>query len=195
MDARAQRSRDALAKAVLGLAAERDASELTASEVATRAGVHRSTFYEHASSPVDLLHSVLREELDAIRTEHLGDGADAAAVTATTLAVLDHIDSHAVIYRRGLGDDSGESSLHALLARHFRESIDLLESTRMVDIPFVIEGPPREIVRDAVSHFMAEGAVGAMAVWIRTDAPRDPRWFLEVYAHLVPAWWPLDRAG
>ena len=39
--------------------------------VARRGRVHRSTFYEHAASPGDLLRAALTAELDALRERHL----------------------------------------------------------------------------------------------------------------------------
>ena len=51
MDPRKQRSRDRLYAAVLALAADQSISSLTVTQIADAAGVHRSTFYEHAESP------------------------------------------------------------------------------------------------------------------------------------------------
>ena len=54
IDPRFVRSRALLAAAVLELASERPIGEVTVAEVATRAQVNRSTFYQHASSPAAL---------------------------------------------------------------------------------------------------------------------------------------------
>ena len=64
MDARQLRSRSKLFAAILELAADVRAEDLSVTEVASAAGVHRSTFYEHAESPAALLREALEAELD-----------------------------------------------------------------------------------------------------------------------------------
>src|SRR3546814_4869908 len=49
------------------LAAERDITTASVSELTRRAGVNRSTFYAHADTPVELLTRVLAAELDDVR--------------------------------------------------------------------------------------------------------------------------------
>ncbi len=194
MDARQIRSRAALASAILDLATERPVDSLTVSEVAERAGVHRSTFYEHDTSPMELLQSVLRGELDALREQHLrvaGDANVAAAVTAVTEAVLQHVDRYDVIYRRGLGADSGSGSLHAMLSEHFQESSRQLQQRDSFSVPLAIDGMSVDDIRESVAHYVAGGAVGAIEVWLTTPKPRRTRPFLELFAALVPSWWPI----
>jgi AcrR family transcriptional regulator len=193
MDARQIRSRNALKAAILELATERPVDSLTVSEVAERAKVHRSTFYEHAASPVELLESVLRDELDAVREKNLAatEDADAAAiVTATTEAVLSHVDRYDVIYDRGLGANSGSGSLHSLLSEHFLESSRQLQERDAFSVPLRIDGMANDAVREGVAAYVAGGAVGAMRVWLTLPKPRDSRSFLELFTALVPSWWP-----
>src|SRR3546814_11082417 len=66
-DPRVERTRARLAEAVLALAAERDITTASVSELTRRAGVNRSTFYAHADTPVELLTRVLAAELDDVR--------------------------------------------------------------------------------------------------------------------------------
>ncbi len=69
MDPRTERTTAALRTAVLELATEHDIDDVTVSQVASRAGINRATFYDHASSPAELLTGILRAELDTIRDE------------------------------------------------------------------------------------------------------------------------------
>jgi AcrR family transcriptional regulator len=187
VDPRQQKTRARLAEAVLALATECPISEVTVSELAAKAGVHRSTFYEHAASPIDLLQSVLRDELDEIRGHYLVGSTPeqaAAVITSTTERVLRHIDKHDAIYRRGLGEGSGSASLQPLLSSHFRGSIDLLFSQGSVALP------PR-LDRDTASAYIADGTVGAIEVWLRAPSPRDLGAFLAQIARSAPAWWPI----
>ncbi|GMA27152.1 TetR/AcrR family transcriptional regulator [Arenivirga flava] len=187
MDARQRRSRDALGRAVLRLAAERPISAISASEIAQLAELNRSTFYQHAESPPDLLRLIVTEQLDAIRTRHL-EGATrdtiGVAIASATTAVLDHVEHYDQVYVRALGAE-GESALHSTLSRHFRASIELLVERGALPMP---DG---QFLRSAAARFIADGSVGLMDVWLRAPAPRDRAAYLRAFAELAPEWWPL----
>jgi AcrR family transcriptional regulator len=188
MDARQRRSRDALGRAVLRLAAERPISAISASEIAQLAELNRSTFYQHAESPADLLRLVVTEQLDAVRTRYL-EGATretiGEAIGASTSAVLDHVERYDQVYIRALGAE-GESALHSTLSRHFRASIELLFDRGALSMP------GGEFLRSAASRFIADGSVGLMDVWLRTPAPRDRGVYLRAFMELTPEWWPVQ---
>lgn len=54
-DPRFQRVREQLVRAVVDLAAEKPAEQISVSELTARARVARTTFYKHAESPAGLL--------------------------------------------------------------------------------------------------------------------------------------------
>ncbi len=188
MDPRKQRSRDRLYAAVLALAADRPISDLTVTQIADAAGVHRSTFYEHADSPEALVEAALTAELDVLRDELMKDRADAAAALATvTERVLHHILRHVAIYRRELADGGGV--LHAMLSRHFRGTTETLLERGRVEVPIVVDGVSAARVSDAAARFLADGTVGMIDGWLRHPSPRVAD-FLRVYLALLPDWWP-----
>ncbi|MFF1635120.1 TetR/AcrR family transcriptional regulator [Leifsonia sp. NPDC058248] len=192
MDARQQRTLARLSEVILDLATESPVTEVTVSRLASTAGVHRSTVYTYASSPVELLHRVLRGELDALRDQYLVDIAPADAVAAirgVTRAVLHHVDQHDEVYRRGLGEDSGSASLHALLSEHFQGSIALLLEQHSVEVPAADTAERRMIGR-----YMADGIIGAIAVWLDGEPPRDVDALLDLLTRVAPAWWPAGGA-
>jgi len=198
MDARQRRSLEKLTRAILKLASDGPVDALSVSQVAELAGVHRSTFYEHASSPTDLLQTALRNELDALREEFLGGvtAADVAtAVTGVTEAVLHHVDSHASIYQRALGAGSAAASLHSMLSAHFQESTRLLLRHGALTIPVRVAGLPDDGIREGVAHFVADGFVGLIEVWLQSPSPRETGPILALFAHLVPSWWPMGVAA
>lgn len=191
MDARQRRSQERLYAAVLHLAAERPVAELSVTAVAAEASVHRSTFYEHAASPADLLQHALLDELDDLRAGLLADeGPDVErAVADVTSGVLRHVERYAAVYRRGLGAGSGSGSLHAMLSGHFRgTSRELLARARLsIDVP--VDGVPAEVVADVAVRQLADGTVGAIEAWLeQPDLSVDD--FLRTYGALLPAWWP-----
>ncbi|MDO7883271.1 TetR/AcrR family transcriptional regulator [Salinibacterium soli] len=191
MDARQRRSRERLHAAVLELADATRADDLSVTAIAERAGIHRSTFYEHAGSPLALLRSALAVELDAARERYL-EGVDPAALPAAlrdvTRAVLEHVLRHADVYRRGL--DSG-GGLHDFLSEHFQGSSRLLLDRGLLQPP-PVAGLAPEVVAEASIRYVADGTVGAIAVWLRE--PAHPEAFLEAVAHLVPGWWHMADA-
>lgn len=188
MDARQEKTIARLSAAILELATERPVTEVTVSELARTAGVHRSTVYVYAPSPVELLQNVLRAELDVLRADYLvGVEPDDAlqAVEGVTRGVLVHVDRHDAIYRRGLGADSGSASLQAMLSAHFRGSIELLIDQHSVTVPSTI---PAE--RRMVTRYLADGIIGGIDVWLDSPRPRDVDALLGVLDLVLPAWWP-----
>jgi AcrR family transcriptional regulator len=195
MDARQVRSRAALTAAILELSTKRPVDSLTVSEIADQAGVHRSTFYEHAASPMELLQMVLSGELDEARAllDPVAETDAGAAVSAVTEAVLEHVDRYDAIYTRGLGADSGSGSLHWMLSEHFKETSRMLLQRDVFSVPLRIDGMTQSQLEGSVTGYVASGAVGAIEAWLTTPKPRQTRPFLELFAALVPSWWPIDR--
>lgn len=191
MDARLRRSQERLHAAVLRLAGERPVADLSVTEVAAAAEVHRSTFYEHAESPGALLEAALLAELDQLRADLLAatDPDVGRSVGATTRAVLRHVERHAEVYRRGLGAGSGGGSLHALLSGHFRETSRRLLAERRVAIGVPVDGVATDLVDDVAVRFLADGTVGAIEAWLeRPELSADD--VVQTYEALLPTWWP-----
>jgi AcrR family transcriptional regulator len=190
MDARQEKTIARLRETILALATEGPVTDVTVSRLAAEAGVHRSTVYAHADSPADLLQRVLRGELDLLRGEYLVhvSAADAgAAISEVTRAVLRHVDAHDAIYRRGLGEQSGSASLHAMLSEHFQGSIELLLEQHSVEIPAANDPERRMIAR-----YIADGIIGAIEVWLAGDKPRDVDALLALLTKVTPSWWPRE---
>lgn len=190
MDARARRSRDRLHAAVLELAAATPVEQLSVTQVARAADVHRSTFYEHAATPDGLLRAALLAELDGLRADLLDDPdrPTDAAVLETTRRVLEHVVRHLEIYRRGLADDSGAGGLHGMLGEHFLGSSRRLVEQGRVALPAGVPGVDDDVVADAALRLIALGTVGVIRTWVGLPDP-TPESFLTVYERLTPDWW------
>jgi AcrR family transcriptional regulator len=191
VDARQRRTRSALHAAVLELAAERDPDEITVTALADRAGVHRSTVYEHGGSPLGVLQAALADELDDLREQHLRDvppERTAQALREVTLGVFAHVDRHAAVYRNL--DGAVGATLHAFLSRHFQTSTRMLLAQASLAIPFEVEGVDPRFLEDATVRYVADGVVGLIAVWLHAPEPRDPAAPFALVGHLMPAWWP-----
>jgi AcrR family transcriptional regulator len=191
MDPRQRRTREKLDAAVLALAADRPVEELTMTEVARAADVHRSTVHEYGVSPGDLVRQALVAELDALRAGLLEDRRrdTAEAMLEVTRRVLEHIRDHAVIYRRGLAADSGDGSLHGMLSEHFLESVRSLDAQRRLTWPARVRGLRVAESKEMAARWVAQGMVGAIQGWLATGDPLDVPAFLRLYPSLVPEWW------
>lgn len=191
MDARQRRSRERLHQAVLRLAEDRPVTQVSVSELAREAGVHRSTFYEHASSPDDLLRQALMADLDGLRDQLLaapsGDLDEVAR--EVTVGVMRHIEQHIGIYRRDLAYSS-EVGLRSMLGAHFLESGRLLLDLTRQRIEVPVTGVPDEVAAEIAARLVADGTVGAIAGWLeRPELSIED--FMRVYVQMLPAWWPL----
>lgn len=192
MDARQLKTRAALSEAVLDLASLRPVRELSVSAIAARAGIHRSTFYEYAQSPVELLEYVLQAELDQIRYSYLPErkfatddysGSTSALVSKLIEAVLIHVDQKAAVYCNAMPE------LHTMLSRQFQEStLYLLEWRALSEPP--IEGIDPAVARQASARYVADGTVGVLELWLETPEPRDVAAFVRLITALLPEWWP-----
>ncbi len=190
MDVRARRSRDRLFAAVLALAADVPVDELTVTRVARAADVHRSTFYEHASTPDGLLRAALLAELDELRADLIDDPdrATDTAVARTTRDVLEHVLRHLTVYRRGLADAAGAGGLHGMLSQHFLASSRSLREQGRLVLPQGVAGADDHLVAESAMRLIALGTVGVIRAWL--DQPRPTlAGFEATYAVLVPAWW------
>jgi AcrR family transcriptional regulator len=190
-DVRQRRTRASLYAAVLELAAEGDPGDITVTALADRAGVHRSTVYEHGGSPLEVLQRALAEELDMLREVHLRDVPPERvgdALRDVTLGVFAHVDHYAAVYRNL--DAASGATLHAFLSDHFQTSTRMLLAQSSLDIPFGVEGVARSHVEDAAVRYIADGVVGLIAVWLHEPEPRNPLLPLELLGHLMPSWWP-----
>ncbi len=192
LDVRQRRTRAALHRAVLELAAEQRPGDITMTALAARARVHRSTVYQHGASAVDLLRTALAEQLDALREEHLvgvpPEGLQ-AALRDVTLGVFAHVEEHAAVYR-SLRASTG-ISLHGFLGTHFHDSMRMLMARSGLVAPVDVDGLPRELTQEAAARFVADGVVGLIDAWLDDPSPHDPAMMLDLFTRLAPPWWPF----
>src|ERR1700730_11357443 len=119
-DPRIIRTDQALAQAIVELAAQRPVSQITVADLAGRAGVTRATFYNRYSSPLELLIGVLYADLE--RVHRLEDARRAEgrypAVQMLRLAtgdVADHVERFMAVYQPALHDPADDGVYEALV--------------------------------------------------------------------------------
>jgi AcrR family transcriptional regulator len=190
MDPRQQRTADALRRVILEIAAEQPIDQVQVAEVARRAGITRSTFYNQAASPSALLASYLAEELDVVRQKFqerraLAGGNLAQVWAESERELVDHLRRNAAIYERDLTDSSGGHlgpTLRNMLADHMewslREHLEVYTSAAA-----------DAVERDMYAAFVAQGTVGAFEVWLRSPEPRDSDAATRSILRSLPSWW------
>lgn len=122
MDPRIARTRRSLRDALFSLARERALDEISISDIADRAGINRSTYYQHYSDKDTLLAEALDaviEDTVAEATESPITEADGARLLA---AYLDHVEQNAALYRKLLGE-SGSAAIQVRMTRRLQSII------------------------------------------------------------------------
>jgi len=192
MDPRAQRTVAAIRATVLELAARGPIENVPVTDVARSAGITRGSFYNHATSPVDVLVEVLGEELDrageVFRAETLGQQMSRRAAFERNIErVWAHIDAHRAIYRAGLGD-----SLSPALRRVLTEHLTVQMSAFLADRPGIVgaaNDEQRAVLRVLYAAHAANGAVGIVEAWLGLDGEPDHELLLRASLNAAPEWW------
>lgn len=164
VDPRALRTRSRLQEALLALARERPLDEVTIGDIATRAAVNRSSFYQHYPDKETLL-------ADALDAQATAAGADLSDMTLTDvgtdppaalLRYFRHIAENAAVYRQALGG-AGVPGPAAQL-RHRLQTI-IAGTTEAFGIGEADTGVPL----DVFAAGFAGSLLGVAAAWLRRD--------------------------
>jgi AcrR family transcriptional regulator len=197
VDPRQQRTADALRRTILEVAAEKPIDQVQVTEIARRAGITRSTFYNQGSTPSALLAGYFAEELDAVRAgfeerREDDDGNLAEVWAESERELVEHVLRHAAVYERDLADStSGHlgATLRNLLVGHIEVSLrEHLAADRRV------AAAAGELERQMYAAFVAQGTVGAFEIWLRSPPPRDAEAATRAILRSLPEWWfePVD---
>lgn len=184
-DPRFVRSRSRLHEAVLELAAELPLSKITVTALATRAEVHRSTVYDHASSPTEILRQALYVELDELRGRFIVD--ESGSVTELVQGVITHLERHRAIYRR-MNDEDG-AQIREILSTHFQTSLGMLIRRERMTFPDLNLTLTQQEIARVATQALCDTHVGVFAWWLNMPEPRDPQVALSLMELVVPRWW------
>lgn len=161
VDIRVERTRRRLQEALFELAQERDFDLIAVSDIAERAGLNRSTFYQHYSDK----ETVLADALDGIAAE-AGAALDGPlslteGPPAALFRFLEHIEQHAPIYRR-IFVGAGSGAALARLREHIYAAIEGVARQTQQD---------HELIApiDVVAAGVAGSVVGVIGAWLSRD--------------------------
>ncbi|WP_262379231.1 TetR/AcrR family transcriptional regulator [Nonomuraea sp. PA05] len=194
-DPRVHRSRSALEAALLELLQDHELARVSVLDLTRRAGVNRSTFYEHYDSVGDLAAGACAALFDELitaapvlggRPQATGDEEEERAAAALT-AIFTHVAGHARLYRALAGDHGSAHVMNHMqdrlaIAIHVNFHRDRHDDSRThADDPSAIAHSPE-------AAFFAGALLGAVLDWLRRGCPCPP-------AQMSAAIWPLLRGA
>lgn len=186
-DPRFVRSQRQLHVAVLKLASETPLEDITVTAIAQEAEVHRSTVYDHAESPTELLREALYVELDELRHTYVVHGGKPDSMKQLMLAVIDHVERHEAIYCH-MEEKSG-AQIREILSTHFVGSMQRLFQDHSVQIPTSTLTLGQDTIHEITLKALCETNVSILISWLHTPKPRSAQDALELMHLLTPSWW------
>jgi AcrR family transcriptional regulator len=184
-DPRARRSRAALEAALRECIGERDLSQISISDVTKRAGVNRSTFYEHYSDVHELAASACTAMFDELvaATPVLRQPVIPGRQPDHRLPELfSHIAEHADLYRVLLGRDGSARVINHLLQR-IVVAAHISRDPPETSAP-THAGDPPETAHDPEAAFVAGAVLGTIIDWLRRGCPGTAQ---QMAAAVLPA--------
>ena len=188
-DPRYQRIRSKLTDAILTLAAQKPAEQISVSELTEAAGVSRTTFYKHSSSPSSFLAehliSALAPQMEPIA--HLLDQPGPGYLLQWReihLALLEHVAANHRVYNHVL-PEGGQSVVLAMITSYF----DALFEEFVRDFVRHVEGPvPSELWIQMASSQQVHNTIAMVQSWLKTGMAEDPDEVVAAYFSLLPPW-------
>lgn len=164
MDARAAKTMKSLQEALYSLAREEGIDHISVADIAARAGVNRSTFYQHYSDKETLLADALDEVIRQARAELQGLDPWSSEPPDGLVQFLRHVDEHAQLYRRVFTEPGYGAVLSRLRLRIGDEVRDALQEPDV--------GLPPGVPADVIAASVAGAFIGVIGEWLsRTPRP------------------------
>lgn len=192
-DPRTTRTRTALRDSLRSLLAEHSLDDISVAMLCRASGVHRTTFYGHATGVRQFAIAEFTAELDRIATVEVHvDEETPAHVAGRYLASLRELLAHLVVdrtvYRALLTSDSRGAFRAALESRLRARAEDALA----VFASQGVDGAPAAARDQAeAAAFIAGAIVGVIDTWTLSDDV-DPIGAGARITTLMPRWWPID---
>lgn len=157
-DRRVQRTRDALGDALIALMHEKPFDSILVQDVLDRAGVSRSTFYEHYRDKEDLFMSDADEFFEALST-HLSRHNDPTERVVMVREFFGHV-AQVQQFIRSLTASGRFHDAMELAEAHFARGIE----RRLAELPRSRAIPPEQ--RTALAHAQAGALMSLLQWWV-----------------------------
>jgi AcrR family transcriptional regulator len=188
-DPRALRTRQKLVDAFHAAVAEDDPAAMSVAALTRAAGVNRTSFYSHFSSPEDLAIHALSDLFDVVvshdivmRAEHSVPAEEASRRGLHDIAWFTW--ERRESYARVLGPAAPPGLLRAVA--------DALTERTVASLEHLETRPPGADVR-VTARFLAGGVLGVLGAWLSdTSDPRSPDELVEALIQCLPGWLNTD---
>jgi AcrR family transcriptional regulator len=186
-----RRTHAALQQTLIQLVEDRELSQISVADVAERAGVSRSTFYDHYRDVHELAEAActamideLIESLPVLGPDPRGQPQDG---TESLLNFFTSLAEHAGLYRSLLGPQ-GSALVIDHVRRRTTEAVYLAvrRATTGEHAPSVAESVD-DIPLDVPAAFAAGALIGVATDWLQRGCPHTP-------AEMAARTWPLLTA-
>lgn len=193
-DPRAVRTREKLICAFNEAVLDSDPSKMSVSALARAAGVNRTSFYSHFSSPEDLAIHALSELFDVVgnadivmRSQHSVSGTEASRRALRD--IVGFVAERRASYARLLGTGAAPQLVQAVTEAFTERTVEALErmDVRPPDADPVI-----------TARFLAGGVLGVIGDWLsgpQAQPARDqcpPDELVEALIRCLPGWLLAD---
>jgi len=178
-DRRVRRTQATLQHALIGLVHERDLSQITVADVADRADVSRSTFYDHYTDVHKLAEAACTSMLDDLFRSVLALDTASADVSSkdpdpALTGFFTHFAEHAGLYRSLLGPTGSARVIEHVRRRttaaaHYSGRLAPTNDTPPPDTA----GSP-DFPLDVPAAFVAGALIGVATDWLQRGCPRTP---------------------
>ncbi|MFI6791360.1 TetR/AcrR family transcriptional regulator [Nonomuraea sp. NPDC050383] len=173
-DPRVRRTQAALRHALIDLVQDRELSRISVADVAERAGVSRSTFYDHFRDVHELADAactaMIDDLIEAIPNPGAGDVPD--TTTGTLLTFFAHLAEHARLYRGVLGPEGS-----ARVVDHVRRRATVAAHVGAHRTATGDDAPadyPAQTPHDVPAAFTAGALIGVATDWLQRGCPSPP---------------------
>ena len=177
-DRRVRRTQATLQRALIDLVQEQDLSQITVADVADRADVSRSTFYDHYTDVHELAEAACTSMLDDLFGFALA--LDTAPPPGTPedpdpalTAFFTHFAGHAGLYRSLLGPAGSARVIEHVRRRTTAAAHYSGRLTPSGGPPPPDTGSP-DFPLDVPAAFVAGALIGVAADWLQRGCPRTP---------------------
>jgi AcrR family transcriptional regulator len=177
IDERVRRTRDRLGDAIIDLIQKQPFDTIKVQDVLDRAGVARSTFYEHFSDKDDLLHSDMDEFLEGMATA-LSRGKAPSDRVAPVKELFAHVAEMRTLYAAMVASGKIHDFLE-LGQGHFARGIE----RRLKEIPRARGLTAKR--RAALAPALAGALLSLLTWWLDRGAPGSPAEMDDLYHRMV----------
>ncbi|MBH0054748.1 MULTISPECIES: TetR/AcrR family transcriptional regulator [unclassified Salinibacterium] len=185
MDARVERTRQSLQHALFALTQEHPFDEVTVNQIVERAGVNRSSFYQHYSDKETLLAFAIEAAADDAGVQLADLDPLSPTPPPALLSYLSHVDANAAVYTSALGPRGS-----ALVAARLRARLNLFVRQGIIDHD---PAAPEGLGLDIASASVTGATFGIIEVWLamtpRPSASTAADWIWQTFTA------PHDRSA